>query len=182
MRWHGLPMGVVGHHPWRWSRTVGMWHWGLCSVGMEGWVGLQLGDLRGLFERQWFYGSVIPSEQTSSLCSLCISVPAQFFRENIVTVVVQCYFYASGATDIESPMQGFEVFCCSGNSVSTFVVITKQPGWDLQPIKSSWYQSWSPEPNRCLCVGFIGAWCQPPCKITGCCANKQQLLLYNITT
>ena len=38
------------HRPWRCSRTVEMWHWGTWLVGTVGWVGVGLGELRGLFQ------------------------------------------------------------------------------------------------------------------------------------
>ena len=34
------------------------WHWGTWAVGMVGWVGLGLGDLRGLFQPEWFSDSM----------------------------------------------------------------------------------------------------------------------------
>jgi len=46
--WWGTGMGCPGrwwgHHPWRSSRTVEMWHWGTWLVGMVGmgWVGLDV--------------------------------------------------------------------------------------------------------------------------------------------
>ena len=36
------------HHPWRCSRTMEMWHRGMWSVGVVGWVGL--GEFRGLLQ------------------------------------------------------------------------------------------------------------------------------------
>ena len=56
-QWHSCPGRWCSHHPWRCSRTVWMWHWGMWSVGMVGWVGVGLGDLRGHFYPEWFYDS-----------------------------------------------------------------------------------------------------------------------------
>jgi len=56
--WRSCPGRWWGHHPWRCSRTMEMWHWGTWSVGMVGWVGVGLDHLRGLFQLQCFYDSM----------------------------------------------------------------------------------------------------------------------------
>jgi len=45
--------------PWKCSRTMEMWHWGTRSVGNIGgrWM-VGLGDLRGLFQPEWFCDSL----------------------------------------------------------------------------------------------------------------------------
>ena len=45
-----LPKEVGGHHPWRCSRAVEMWHSGMLVVGMVGWAGVGPGNLKGLFQ------------------------------------------------------------------------------------------------------------------------------------
>jgi len=42
LQWHSCPGRWCSHCPWRCSRTVWMWHWGMWSVGMVGagcWTG-----------------------------------------------------------------------------------------------------------------------------------------------
>lgn len=45
-----LPGRWWGHRLWKHSRNTEMWHCGLWFVAMVGWVGVGLGDLRGLFQ------------------------------------------------------------------------------------------------------------------------------------
>ena len=58
----GCPGRWWGHHPWGYSRTVWMWHWGTWLSG-HGGHGLMVGldGLRGLFQPKWFYDST-PTE------------------------------------------------------------------------------------------------------------------------
>jgi len=52
-----------GHHPWRCSRAVEMWHWRTRAVGMVGWAGVGIGDLRAIFQPQWCCDSSILSRE-----------------------------------------------------------------------------------------------------------------------
>jgi len=45
-----LPREVVQSPSLEVLRNVEMWQWGMLSVGMVGWVGVGLGDLRALFQ------------------------------------------------------------------------------------------------------------------------------------
>lgn len=49
---------VVESHPRRDLIDVGTWHSGLWWVAVVGWVGVGLGDPSGLFQPEWFCGSI----------------------------------------------------------------------------------------------------------------------------
>ena len=53
--WNELPREWWGHRPWRCSRAMEMWHWGTWAVGMVGRAGVGHGDLRVLFQHEWFH-------------------------------------------------------------------------------------------------------------------------------
>ena len=44
LQWHSCPGKWWGHHPWRCSGIVEMWHWGMWAVGTVRWAGVGLGD------------------------------------------------------------------------------------------------------------------------------------------
>lgn len=62
--WPSIGTGCLGEWwgslPWRYSRAVGWWHWGMWAVGTVGWV--RLGELRGLFQTSWFSDSILRFE------------------------------------------------------------------------------------------------------------------------
>ena len=57
-QWHSCPGRWGSHHPWRYPRAVGMWHWGMWAVGTVG-VGWDWAwGVRGLLQHQWFCDSM----------------------------------------------------------------------------------------------------------------------------